>query len=291
MKKINIEFRAMTTTCTVDLFTTHESQATALLHQVQQNTRQLEKKYNFHDPDSWLNQVINRRSTHHVTLDPETASILQTVRELSTATRGHFDITTGTIQECYRQPTLAAMQECLEERRQWFGLHAWEIDGQTLTLPHPQTRMDLGGVIKEHAVDETAHLLNTHGIHSALINFGGDVRAIGHKPDGRPFSVAIKNPKNRQAILTVVTIANQALTTSGSYERIHQVGNGRFSHILSPRVTSGEILSATMIGESTLRCGVYSTAFMLDTNIPIPDDLKVILIDRNLHILQNIQTP
>lgn len=288
MKKAHAEFVAMTTPCVVELYGVEESVAAEAFVAVQQNTRRLEKKYNYHDPLSMLSRIINRRASGRVEVDEETAAILQTVRQLSIDTAGCFDITMGTIQECYRQKSREALQRCLEARQSWYGLEVWEIRDRILSFQSPHTRIDLGGVIKEYAVDEAVRLLKARGIGSALVNFGGDVRVIGKKPDGRLFGVAIKNPKQRDAILAVVNIEDQALTTSGSYERVHRVGDGVFSHILSPKVVSGEILSATMIGSNALFCGVYSTAFMLDTEMVIPDGLQVMLIDRELRLHQNI---
>ncbi|MBF0628697.1 MAG: FAD:protein FMN transferase [Magnetococcales bacterium] len=288
MYKQHIEFVSMTTQCVVDLFDTSEEVAQRCFAAIQENTRRLEHKYNFHHPDSLLNRLINQRATNAIEVDEESAHILHTVRQLSLATEGHFDITVGTIHDCFKQKSPAAMKQCLEERQGWFGLDSWEIQGQRLSFVHPETRIDLGGVIKEYAVDEAARLLTEQGVRSALINFGGDVRVIGTKPDGRSFGVAIRNPIKRDHVLAVVNIENQALTTSGSYERVHKVGNGIFSHILSPKVVSGEILSSTMIGDTTLRCGIYSTAFMLNSDIAIPEALRVILVDRELRLHQNL---
>lgn len=292
MKKIRSEFVSMTTLCAVDFYGADPEQAERCSDAIKRNTRRLEKKYNFHDPESLLSSFINTRRADEalLALDDETAAVLRRIRQLSIATGGHFDITVGTIKKCYRQKTRAAMEECLRIHQPWVGLDTWNIDGNTLSFANPHTQFDLGGVIKEYAVDEAVRILHEHGVASAIVNFGGDVRVTGRKPDGSQFGVAIKNPKKPDEILAVVNIENQALTTSGSYERVHRIGNDVFSHILSPRVLSGDIVSATMIGDSTLRCGVYSTAFMLDTEIAIPDDLRVVLIDSELRLHQNIVT-
>lgn len=288
--KIRSEFVSMTTLCAIDFFDVAPKVAEHCAGLIKQNTRRLEQKYNFHHPESMLNQHINTRSQAcaEIRVDDETVAVLAQVRALGVATNGHFDITVGTLKNCYRQPDREAMEACLSRKKPWVGLEHWAIEDNRLFFHNPHTQFDLGGVIKEFAVDEAARILHEQNVRSAIVNFGGDVRVIGRKPDGSLFGVAIKNPRNRDDVLAVVNLENQALTTSGSYERVHRVGDATFSHILSPRAPSSAVISATLIGATALRCGAFSTAFMLDTDISIPDDLRVVLVDSDLRLHQNI---
>jgi len=281
-------FTSMTTTCQIQLFEGPQDVAGASMAEIKKNTLRLEKKYNFYDQGSYLCAHINSRTSESISIDSETAAILRHARDLCVESKGHFDITNGTIKHCYMKKTVSEMEQLFEEKRKWIGADTWELEGNSLCFSNPHTRFDLGGLIKEYAVDEAAAILWEHGCRSAIVNFGGDVRVLGQKPDGKPFGVAIKDPINPHQVLAVVNLENQALTTSSFTERFHEIEGSRYPHILSPSRNRSPFLSATVIGATTLRCGAFSTAFMLSADIPVPADLKMILIDSELRLHQNI---
>ena len=95
---------------------------------------------------------------------------------------------------------------------------------------------------------------------SALVNFGGDIYALGLKPNGEKFSIGIKNPKNPREYISNVKIPNEALTTSASYERNHEVEGKSYSHIISTQKLQKKIVSATVMASTTVEAGVFSTA-------------------------------
>ncbi len=283
------EFVCMTTPCKVKLYKVNEKKALRCFREIKQNTLSLERKYNFYDNNSYLSKVINTRDKNKLKIDFQTASILKKVRDLSVATNNLFDITTGTLKQCYKYDTLEKVQKSLEEILPKTGIDVWDIKNRSLEFKYNDTILDLGGVIKEYAVDEAINIAKEHSIKSAIINFGGDIFCLGEKEGNKPFSIGIKNPLNPKENLVVVELKNQGLTTSANYERSITIENEEFSHILTKTKQQKDIISSTIICESTLKSGIYSTAFMIDTNIQIPDDLKVILIDKDLKLHQNIQ--
>lgn len=128
-------------------------------------------------------------------------------------------------------------------------------------------------------------MLKKAKITSALINFGGDIYALGCKPNGQPFSVGIKNPLNPKEYITHANISNQALTTSASYERNHTIEDKNYSHIISTDTLQNRILSATVISSSVVESGVFSTALMIEPKLGT--SLKNILILNSLSIIKN----
>lgn len=281
-------FVSMTTPCTVQIYDGTEENAQQCFKAVQEHTLSLEAKYNFYNDESYLNRVINNRKNNTVRLDEQTYAVLQTVRDLSIKTQGLFDITMGTLKQCYQKQSLKEVNQCLDSLTTTTGIDSWELDNGTLIFKHNETRIDLGGVIKEFAVDEGARIVREHAIKGAIVNYGGDMHAIGQKPSGEKFAVAIKNPKDPQKHLVTITLRNQALATSASYERVTKIEGKEFSHILSPSQQEKNIISATIISDSTLKSGIYSTSFMINTDIEIPDELKVVLIDNDLRLHQNL---
>ncbi len=287
-KHFSETFVSMTTPCTVQIYDGTNENAKRCFQAIKEHTLLLEIKYNFYNAASYLNRIINNREKNNVKLDQQTYDVLKTVRELTKQTNGLFDITMGTLKQCYKKKTIKEVEQCLKKLTPATGLESWTLDNGYLIFNNPETRIDLGGVIKEFSVDEGARIVREHGIKSAIVNFGGDIHTIGQKSPNNDFLVGIKNPKDPLKNLVTVKLKDQALATSASYERSTQIEGKEFSHILSPLEQKEGIISATIISDSTLKSGIYSTAFMISTRIEIPEDLKVVLIDNELKLHQNI---
>lgn len=281
-------FSCMSTKCVLQIYSQMQQDISKICKKIENNTRYLEKKYNFYDENSYLNKVINDRKKSKIKIDEQSAKVLKIVKELSEKTNFIFDISTGTYKHCYNFSELDKTNECLRGLKNKTGFDTFKIKNRWLEFKHKETKLDLGGVIKEYAVDEAVRILRENGVKSAIVNFGGDIYALGKKLDGQAFVVGVKNPKNKAEDLLHVKISNQALTTSAHYERSYEIEDKTFSHILSKEDYIQDILSATIISDSVLKSGIYSTSFMINTDINIPNDLKVILIDKELKLHQNL---
>lgn len=284
---VSYTFPCMSTNCTIQIYKGKQN-ALKAFESVEKNTKLLEKKYNFYDPNSYLNKTINNRKNYKIKLDNQSAKVLKIVKNLSEKVNFLFDISVGTYKHCYMYKDLKSFESCMQKLQNKSGFDSWNINKNYIEFTHKQTKLDLGGVIKEFAVDEAVSILKQNGIYSAIINFGGDLFALGSKPSGELFTIGVKNPKNKEQNLLNIQIKDQALTTSANYERSYDIEDKNFSHILSQKQNSKDLLSATIISESVLKSGIYSTSFMIDTDIFIPQDLKVLLIDKDLNIHQNL---
>lgn len=276
----------MTTPCEVVLYANNKEAAAKVAADIEANTFRLEKKYNFFSNDSLIS-AINTRDNNRVEIDNETRDVLTTVRQLSEQTENIFDITAGTLKQCRSLDSIDAVEACQKKLRPYMGIGNWSIEGNDLVFRNPHVQIDLGGVIKEYAVDQGGDIAHQAGL-SALINFGGDIYVNGMKPNGKPFGVAIKNPKNPRQQLAVIQLQNQGLTTSAHYERSTQVEGKNYSHIIGEEQGVLNILSATVISDSVLKSGVYSTSLMLNPGLSVSSDLGLILIDEQLRLHQNI---
>lgn len=96
-------------------------------------------------------------------------------------------------------------------------------------------QVDLGGYGKEYAVDRVASIFVENGVTSALINFGGDIRALGTKPEGAPWRIGIQDPRQSDTCFATLSLSQGALTTSGDYERYFELSGRRYCHILNPK--------------------------------------------------------
>lgn len=255
----------MSTPCEVILYTQDplhaQESAKAILHEA----KRLEKKYNYFDKDSLLSK-INARS--EMLLDSETKTLLKRAKQYYTSTDKLFDITVATFKDLYKNATeVSALEKGLAKLRPYVGCEHFQIKRDKIIFDNPHTKIDLGGFVKEYAVDRAVVILKKAKITSALVNFGGDIYALGSKPDGSHFTVGIKNPDNPLTHAEVLSLYNQALTTSASYEREYKVEDKVYSHIIKTQEREGSAKSVSVISHNCVESGVYSTALMLDSSL------------------------
>jgi thiamine biosynthesis lipoprotein len=103
------------------------------------------------------------------------------------------------------------------------------------------------------------------GAQHGFIDLAGDIRVIGPQPDGQPWTVGIRHPRDSASIVARVFLHEGALATSGDYERFIDVDGQRYCHILDPRTgwSAQGLSSVTVIAERCLVAGSLSTAVML----------------------------
>ena len=253
----------MTTPCEVHIFSDNEEKSRMVAGKILSRAKELEKKYNFYNEASLLSAINQRKLSK---LDPQTEELLKRTKQFYEATNHIFDVTMGTLVQARKASTLEQVEEQKSKLLPFVGCEHFKIQRHKIVFDNPHTLIDLGGFVKEYAVDMGVKILKKHKISSALINFGGDIYALGSKPSGEPFSVGIKNPKKSTQYSMHCQISNQALTTSASYERNHTVEGKSYSHIIS-RSDKEEVLSATVIAPTTLESGVYSTSLMVEPSL------------------------
>ncbi len=129
----------------------------------------------------------------------------------------------------------------------------------------PGMEIDLGSVAKGYTGDQVLSLLREGGVTSALLNLGGNVQALGAKPDGSPWRIAVQNPFG-EGYVGILEIIDQAVITSGGYERYFEENGQTYWHILDPATGAparSGLASVTIVGSSGLRCDGLSTALFV----------------------------
>jgi thiamine biosynthesis lipoprotein len=107
--------------------------------------------------------------------------------------------------------------------------------GGRIHLPKPGMELDFGGFGKEYAADRAGHLLATLGVQHGYVNLGGDMRVLGPKPDGTPWMMGIRDPRDAAKVVATIPIAAGGLATSGDYERFFELDGRRYCHVMDPR--------------------------------------------------------
>ena len=132
-------------------------------------------------------------------------------------------------------------------------------DGTRVSSRNTAVMIDLGGYAKGYALDQAARILRDAGVKAALINVGGNVLAIG-RPGDRPWKVGIRNPRGEGTVAAVELHDNEAMGTSGDYQRYFMKDGKRHPHIIDGRTgqTIDLVASVTIITSGGLDAGLRS---------------------------------
>lgn len=232
----------------------------------QAEVRRIEAKYSRFRADSVVGRINASAWTETVPLDEETAALLAYAEQLHRLSDGLFDLTTGVLQGAWDfrngvVPTESALAEVLAN----VGWNKVSVSEAGVRLRAPGVRLDFGGFGKEYAADRAAAALEEAGARSGYVNLGGDIRAIGPKPDGTPWRFGIRHPRQDGALLSSIQLGSGALATSGDYERWFERDGRRYCHVLSPRtgmpVTWWQ--SVSVIAPQAITAGATTTIAML----------------------------
>lgn len=201
--------------------------------------RRIERTYSRYRPDSIVSRINAAAGDGQgVVVDDETAGLLDFAAQLHALSDGLFDITSGVLRRAWhfqvgRLPE-AGEVESLLPLVGWQHV-AWRRAERRVALTQPGMELDFGGFGKEYAADRAAAVLLEAGVRHGYVNLGGDLRVLGPRPDGSPWSIGIQHPRQPDATVAGLPIAGGALATSGDYERFMDVNGQRYCHILDPR--------------------------------------------------------
>lgn len=157
-------------------------------------------------------------------------------------------------------------QAAIDSARSLVGWERVALDSAafTITLP-PGMQIDVAGIAKGYAVDRSAVILAERGIRSALVNLGGNIRAIGRPADSGGWRIGVRDPLGGTATVGIVQLVDAAIATSGNYENFVEVDGRRYGHLIDPR--SGRpvesVLSVTVVAPTALAADALSTGFFI----------------------------
>lgn len=267
MQIYHSEFKAMGTPCDIQLYAKNASQAKHIADLAIADVYRLEARYSRYRSDSFLSE-INRAAAAggRITVDAETAGLLNYAATCHEQSEGLFDITSGILRKAWRfdsdqLPDEAQIQGLLV-RIGWHKLH-WKPP--VLEFPKLGMELDFGGIVKEYAVDRAAALCWEAGIRHGVVNLGGDIKIIGARADGSPWRIGIRHPRDQQAVIDILQLHEGALASSGDYERCINVNGIRYGHILNPKTgwPVKYLASASVVGEFCVVAGSAATIAML----------------------------
>lgn len=222
---------------------------------------------------------INHGNGETVTVSEETVKLLIHAADWANTTEGAIDFTIRPVSALWnfgsegnaQVPDESAIKEALSHvshENIRFGTAPSDETGEsvyrTVTLIDPEAAVDLGFIAKGYIADKMKEYLLSQDVESACISLGGNVLAVGEKPDGSPFRVGIQEPFAKTGkTLDTVEIRDTSVVTSGIYERCFYEDGVLYHHILNTATgypVENELAGVTIICPSSSKADALSTA-------------------------------
>jgi FAD:protein FMN transferase len=191
------------------------------------------------DPESPVSRVNSRAGVAPVRVPKELYDVLQTALHVSHLTSGAFDPTWAALGDLWRfdgaGPQRLPPPEEVERRRTLVGYRQLVLGpaDRTAFLERRGARIGLGGIAKGYIAEAAANFLVARGVHDVLVAASGDMTARGRNGD-RPWTIAIRDPRDPSAAQATVTLEDESISTSGDYERFVVIDGRRYHHIIDP---------------------------------------------------------
>ncbi|MDR4517554.1 MAG: FAD:protein FMN transferase [Nitrosomonas sp.] len=267
LKYYHFDFNAMGSPCAIQLYAKSQKTGYDAAKLAIDDVSRLEKLYSRYRDDSFLSE-INRAAGigGEIAVDEETAGLLDYAATCYQQSDGLFDITSGILRKVWDfKSGILPTEKAIDRIKEKIGWHRLRWKRPVLSFDVPGMEIDFGGVVKEYAVDRAAALCMDAGIYHGIVNLGGDIKIIGAHPDGAPWRVAIRHPRQSGAALKTVLFDKGALASSGDYERCITLNGVRYGHVLNPKTgwPVRHMAAVSVAGEFCVVAGSASTIGML----------------------------
>ena len=261
--KYDCEFFAMDTVMTINAY---GSKSESAVKAAQNEINRLDKLLSVQNENS---EIFKLNKSKEMTVSNDTLTLITRSKELYTLTDGKFDISCEPLTREWgfysglknKVPSQKAIETALEG----VGTEHIKIKDSTVTLDE-NTSVDLGGIAKGYASHKAAEILKENDVTSALMSLGGNVRAVGSKPDGESWSVAITDPDDNTKSIGTLKISDKAVVTSGGYQRYFEENGQTYHHIIDTKTgypADSGLKSVTVVSEDDTLADALSTALFV----------------------------
>jgi len=255
----------------IKLWGASAKEATQAFTEIQQMFQAMHRDWHTWEPGRLVDINKALANGEAATADADIIEMIRRSRSLETSSGGRFNPAIGGLIRLWGfhtsdypilgpPPSQAQISAILARNP---SSHDIQISGMELSTDNPAVQLDFGGIAKGYAVDLTIARLRAMGIENAIVNAGGDLRAIGTHGD-RPWRVAVRQPGGGN-IGSIQVIGDEAIFTSGNYERFRQDQTTRYPHILDPGSgwPAKDIASVTVITEEGILADAAATALVV----------------------------
>ena len=191
-------------------------------------------------PTTQISQVNKNAGIKAIKVDDEVFQLVDRALKTSKLTSGAFDISYASMDKIWKfdgsmkeMPTPEAIKKSVDK----IGYQKIILDKEnsTIFLKDVGMKLGLGGIGQGYIADKVKEVLQSKGCKSGIVNVSGDINTWGMQTDGKPWTVAILNPVNKNKVFATFPLIDSAVETSGNYEKYVTFNNIRYSHIIDPR--------------------------------------------------------
>ena len=224
-------------------------------------------------PDSEISKVNAAAGRESISVGDDAMRLLERAVFFSRISGGAFDVTAGPLVDVWGIGTgkhFVPGEGEIEQARSLVGYEDVILDAaqSRAMLRREGQKIDLGGIAKGFAADEAGRVLTEHGVKSALVNLGGNIVAIGKRPDGEPWSIGVQDPeKQTGTYMGTLDISDRTVVTSGANEQFFYKDGVKYHHIIDPRTgypAVSDLLSVTVVGRCSMDMDALATAVFVE---------------------------
>jgi thiamine biosynthesis lipoprotein len=293
----------MGTEISVRLWHDDPVQGQHLVEQVFAEARRIDLLMSTYIDDSRISDINRRGADEPVIAGNELFRLIQRSLDISVLTRGAFDITYESVGQHYdfrnrQRPD----QTTVDASRLLIDYRLVELDqaAGTVAFAAKGVRINLGGIAKGYVVERGVDLLRMAGVRNGIVTAGGDSRLLGDRR-GVPWKVGIRDPRVDGEVAMTLPLADEAISTSGDYERYFEENGVRYHHIISPSTgtPASGVHSATVIGPDAVLTDALSTSvFVMGVDeglrliATLPDYESIVIDDQGrIYYSDGLQRP
>ena len=261
---VSDERAMMGTAVSVHLWSEDAQAGQRALEEVFQEAARIDRLMSTYKDDSEISKINREAAQRPVPAGEELFGLVQRALDISVLTRGAFDITFDSVGQHYdfraRQRPDA---QTLAAERAHINYQLVKLDraAGTIEFLEDGVRINLGGIAKGYVVERGIEILRHRGVRHAIVTAGGDSRLLGDRR-GRPWMVGIRDPRKDGEVAISVPLADEAISTSGDYERYFDEDGIRYHHIIQPSTgqPASGVHSATVFGPDAVITDALSTS-------------------------------
>lgn len=270
MREFKISGQAQGTTYSASYFATD---SLVIQSQIDSILNVIDLSMSLYRPNSTINK-FNQMPKGKMKIDTHMKNVLIKSFQINKETDGFFDVTIQPLMSLwgfYKEgsnnvPDTSRIKHLLGIT----GMNKIGLKKDFLSKANNHMEIDLNGIAQGYSVDVVADFIEAKGITSYVVELGGEIRAKGPKPGGKPIKIGIERPPtidlNDNGLTHIITFKEGAVTTSGDYRKYIVFDGKKYGHVINPKTgypINKEIMSVTVFAKKAIDADGYDNALML----------------------------
>lgn len=291
---------------TIISLTAYGASAEIAINKAQERLNDIDDKMSVFKPSSEISKINSLSGKQFQKVSFDTYFVIKKAVHFSELSEGTFDPTIRPLvklwnigKDNFRIPTNYEIKEILNLIN--YKNIIFDENSSSIMLKKEGQSLDVGGIAKGYAADEINKIFKKYKIKSGIIDLGGNIYAVGQKPNKKNWNIGIQNPiRIRGSYVGILSLSHKSIVTSGGYERYSTENNKTFHHILNPKTgypAKNELVSTTIISDKSidgdgLSTGVYIMGLQKSIKlIENLDGVDAIFItkDNKIYLTSNIK--